>query len=115
MAAMNDDFVQRLERDPDGTWHELRRRVLPFGRQSIAVAFGMILHDPQPERRRVLISVSAPARRIVVPRRYWVTEDLEEVRVVWGGGAVSVPVGDVAVHDWSQTHVLLELPPLSAS
>jgi hypothetical protein len=112
---MNDDFVRRLERDPDGTWHALRRRAFPFGRQVIAVAFGMIMHDPRPERRRVLISVSAPSRRIVVPRRYWVTDDVEEVRIVWVGGAATVPVRDVAVRTWTQTHVLLEIPPLSAS
>ena len=112
---MNDDFVHQLKRDFDGTWHELRRQAFPFGRQLIAVAFGMILHDPRPERRRVLVQVSTPARRIVVPRRYWVTDDIEEVRVVWSGGAASVPARDVTVRDWSQTHALLELPPLNAS
>jgi hypothetical protein len=112
MTAMNDDFVMRVKRDPDGTWHELRRRAFPFGRQVIAVAFGKVLHDPHPERRRIIVSVSAPARRIVVPRRYLVAEDVEEVCVVWGCGAASVPARDVGVRGWSQTHVLLELPPL---
>ena len=115
MVAMNDDFVRQLKRDPDGTWHELRRQAFPFGRQLIAVAFGMILHDPRPERRRILISVSAPARRIVVPRRYWATEDVDEVHVVWGGGAATVLFRDVTVRPCSETRVLLELPEIAAS
>lgn len=112
---MSDEWLRQLQRDPDGTWHALRRRLLPFGRQVIAVAFGMVLHDPRPERRRILISVSAPSRRIVVPRRYWEADGADEVRVIWDGGAVTVPVRDVTVRSWSQSHVLLELPPLTAS
>jgi hypothetical protein len=108
---MSDDWVRQLERDPDGTWHILRRQMFPFGRQVVAVAFGMIMHDPRPERRRVLVEVSAPTRRIIVPCRYWDVEGVEEVRVVWPGGAVSVPPEEITVRRLSTDKLLLELPP----
>jgi len=109
---MNDDWLRQLERDPDGTRQALRRHAIPFGRQPVRVAFGVVLHDPRPERRRVLIEVSAPARRIIVPRRYWDVESVQEVRIVWPGGAVSVPREEVAVRHLHADKLLLELPPL---
>jgi hypothetical protein len=110
---MSDEWLRQLERDPDGTWQALRRQAIPFGRQGVVVAFGMVMHDPRPERRRVLIEISAPARRIIVPVRYWDTEGIEEVRVVWPGGAVSVPPAEIAVRRVSEHQLILELLPFT--
>lgn len=113
MATMS-EFVVRLRQDPDSVWHELRRQA--FGRSpSIAVAFGLVLYDPHPDRSRLLVSVAAPSRKVVIPRRFTqALEELEEIRLLWDGGAATVPIEEIVVRPWTDTHLLLELPPLGA-
>ena len=113
MATMS-EFVERLRQDPDSVWHELRRQA--FGQNPpVAVAFGLVLHDPRPERSRLLVSVAVPSRKVVIPRRFTpALEELEEIRLLWDGGAVTVPIEDIVVRPWTDTHWLLELPPVGA-
>jgi hypothetical protein len=108
---MHDNWLRELERDPDGTWHALRQQAFPYARRIRATAFGRIVHESRPERGRILIELAQPARRIIVPSRYWATDGVEEVRIVWPGGAVSVPLDDITVRQLTGHQLLLALPP----
>jgi len=102
------EFLERLKRDPDAVWHQLRRRVCS-GSPAL-VAFGQVLHDPRAEQARLLVSIAAPARNIVIPRRWFEAEKVEEVRIMWDSGAMTVPVEEIEVRSWTETHVLLRVP-----
>ena len=103
------DFLERLRRDPDRTWHEYRRRVCQG--PPVAVVFGQVLYRPRLERAQLLISLPALCNKVVIPARFAeLLDEAEEIVLLSADGRATYATDALSIRRWTDSHLLIEFP-----